>query len=391
MAVALWAGSSSFSSGDTPWGLYDTDNEFTASVDKFATWAARRLGYPITAVELTSGSFYACFEESVTEYSAQVNQFNIKDNLLSLKGQSTGSSNSLTHKRLSSTMGEQIFLSETYGSEAGVGGQVEVYTNKITLSQSVQEYDLNELVADVSGSGAGTGGAIEVKRVFYEADPAITRYFDPYAGTGQSTNNMLDAFGFGGSSPAITFVLQPVYADLLRVQAIEFNDQVRKSAYSFEIRNNKLKIFPTWTSDSTGSLYVEWERVDDRDKVLRTRYSGSNDVISDISNAPYDNMQYQYINDVGVQWIRKYGLALSKELLGMVRSKYGTIPIPNSEVSLDGDTLRAEATAEKEQLIEQLREMLDQTSQRALLEADQEASEHLQSKLNKVPIPIYIG
>ena len=389
MAVVLWQGSSSFTSDDTPWGLYDDDSSFSSDVDKFASWAARRLGYPITAVELTSGSFYACFEESVSEYSAQVNQFNIKDNLLSLKGQSTGSN--LTHKRLSNTMGEQIFLSETYGSEAGVGGQVETYTNKITLSQSVQEYDLNELIADLSGSGAGTGGAIEVKRVFYEADPAITRYFDPYAGTGQQTNNMLDAFGFGGSSPAITFMLQPVYADLLRVQAIEFNDQVRKSAYSFEIRNNKLKIFPTWTSDSTGSMFIEWSRVDDRDKVLRTRYSGSADTISDISNAPYDNMKYGHINDVGKQWIRKYGLALSKELLGMVRSKYGTIPIPNSEVSLDGETLRAEATAEKETLIEQLREMLDQTSQRALLEADQEASEHLQSKLNKVPIPIYIG
>ncbi len=389
MAVVLWQGSSSFTSDDTPWGLYDDDSSFSSDVDKFASWAARRLGYPITAVELTSGSFYACFEESVSEYSAQVNQFNIKDNLLSLKGQSTGSN--LTHKRLSNTMGEQIFLSETYGSEAGVGGQVETYTNKITLSQSVQEYDLNELIADLSGSGAGTGGAIEVKRVFYEADPAITRYFDPYAGTGQQTNNMLDAFGFGGSSPAITFMLQPVYADLLRVQATEFNDQVRKSAYSFEIRNNKLKIFPTWTSDSTGSMFIEWSRVDDRDKVLRTRYSGSADTISDISNAPYDNMKYGHINDVGKQWIRKYGLALSKELLGMVRSKYGTIPIPNSEVSLDGETLRAEATAEKETLIEQLREMLDQTSQRALLEADQEASEHLQSKLNKVPIPIYIG
>jgi|TARA_B100001758_G_scaffold246660_1_gene262302 hypothetical protein len=386
MAIALWAGSSSFESGQTPWGLYDEDSTFSSDVDKFATWAARRLGYPITAVELTSGSFYACFEESVTEYSAQVNQFNIKDNLLSLKGQSTGSSNNLTHKRLSNTMGEQIFLSETYGSEAQVGGQIEVYQNKITLTSGSQMYDLNDLIADESGSGP-----IEVKRVFYEADPAITRYFDPYAGTGQQTNNMLDSFGFGGSSPAITFMLQPVYADLLRVQAIEFNDQVRKSAYSFEIRNNQLRIFPDWTSDESGSLYVEWSKVSDRDNVLRTRYSGSNDTISDISNAPYNNMEFQYINDVGKQWIRKYGLALSKELLGMVRSKYGTIPIPNSEVSLDGDTLRAEATAEKEQLIEQLREMLDQTSQRALLEADQEASEHLQSKLNKVPIPIYIG
>ena len=124
---------------------------------------------------------------------------------------------------------------------------------------------------------------------------------------------------------------------------------------------------------------------------MRTRYSGSVDSISDISNAPFDNMVYKQINDVGKQWVRKYGLALSKELLGMVRSKYGTIPIPNSDVTLDGDTLRAEATAEKETLVEQLREMLDQTSSKALLEADRESSDSLQEKMKKVPMPIFIG
>ena len=380
----IWPGSGSDASGSTPFGFYDTESDFQTDAPKFATWCARRLGFPITAVELQDIQFYACFEESITEYSAQVNQFNIKDNLLSLKGQSTSSN--LTHKRLSHTMGEQIFLSETYGSEAQVGGQVETFKNKITLVSGSQDYDLNSLIADESGSGA-----IEVKRVFYHADPAITRYFDPYAGTGQQTNNMLDAFGFGGSSPAITFMLQPVYADLLRVQAIEFNDQIRKSSYSFEIVNNKLRIFPTWTTSATGSLWIEWNKVSDRDNVLRTRYSGSADTVSDISNAPYDNMKYGQINDVGKQWIRKYGLALSKELLGMVRSKYGTIPIPNSDVSLDGDTLRAEATAEKEQLVEQLREMLDQTSNKALMEADRDSAESLQEQLKKVPYPIYIG
>jgi len=384
---AIWPGSGSAvhqDSGSTPFGFYDTESDFQSDAPKFATWCAKRMGYPITAVELQDTQFYACLEESITEYSAQVNQFNIKDNLLSLKGQSTSSN--LTHKRISHTMGEQIFISETYGSEANVGGQTEVYKNKISLVSGSQDYDLNALIADDSGSGA-----IEVKRVFYEANPAITRYFDPYAGTGNQTNNMLDAFGFGGSSPAITCMLQPIYADLLRVQAIEFNDQVRKSAYSFELKNNKLRIFPTYTNETTGSLWVEWVKVSDRDNALRTRYSGSADTISDISNAPYDNMKYTSINDVGKQWIRKYGLALSKELLGMVRSKYGTIPIPNSEVSLDGETLRAEATAEKDQLIEQLREMLDQTSNKALMEADRESADNLQEKLKKVPYPMYIG
>ena len=385
---AIWPGSSSFSTGSTPYGFYDSDIQFSGSgvhsVDRFSEWAAKRLGYPIVEVELSTGSFYACYEEAITEYSAQVNQFNIRDNLLSLKGQATSSN--LTHKRLSHTMGEQIFLSETYGTEAGVGGQVERKKSAITIHSGSQTYDLNTLIADPSASGP-----IEVTRVFYEADPAINRYFDPYAGTGQQTNNMLDAFGFGGSSPAITFVLQPIYADLLRVQAIEFNDQIRKSAYSFELVNNDLKIFPKIQNDTSQSLWVEWKEVTDRDNVLRTRYSGSADTVSDISNARYDNMEYRKINDVGKQWIRKYGLALCKELLGMVRSKYGTIPIPNSEVSLDGDTLRAEATAEKEQLIEQLRENLEQTSRKALLEAQKDESEFQQETLKKVPYPIYIG
>ena len=122
-----------------------------------------------------------------------------------------------------------------------------------------------------------------------------------------------------------------------------------------------------------------------------TEYSGSSDVVSDFSNVPYDNMQYQFINDVGKQWIRKYGLALVKELLGIIRSKYGAIPIPGAETSLDGDTLRTEAATEKEALTAQLREILEQTSRRALLEADKDEAEFLQEKLNKVPYPIYIG
>ena len=132
-------------------------------------------------------------------------------------------------------------------------------------------------------------------------------------------------------------------------------------------------------------------KVSERDNPLITQYSGSADVVSDFSNVPYDNMEYQFINDVGKQWIRKYGLALCKELLGIIRSKYAAIPIPNAETTLDGDALRAEAAAEKEALITQLREILEQTSRKALLEADKDEAQHLQEKLNKVPYPIYIG
>ena len=383
---AIWPGSGSAihqDSGSTPFGLYDTDSSFQTGAPKFASWCAKRLGYPIMDVELQDQQFYACFEESISEYSAQVNQFNIRDNLLHLRGQETSSN--FTHKRVKPTLSENVFISEEYGQEAQVGGTVDFKRTAVSLNSGSQVYDLNNLISEASHSGQ----SIEVKRVHYEARPAVTRYFDPYAGTGFGTQNMIDGFGFGNMSPAITFVLQPIYADLLRIQAIELNDQVRKSAYSFDIKNNQMRIFPIPTTSS--SLWIDYVLTSDRDNPLRTRFSGSADVVSDYSNARYDFMQYNKINDVGKQWIRKYGLALSKELLGIVRSKYGSIPIPNAEVSLDGDTLRAEATAEKEQLMEQLRETLEQTSRKALMEAQKDESDFQQETLKKVPYPVYIG
>ena len=382
MAEIIWQGSSSFTSGQTPWGLYDSDSSFTSDIDKFSDWCARRLGHPIMSVELNSGSFYACYEESITEYSAQVNQFNIKDNLLHLTGQATGSN--VTHKRVTPTMGRSIFLSKQYGTEAGVGGNVDWKKGRISVTSGSQEYDLNALFADVSHSEA-----IEVKRVFHEATPAMQRFYDPYATTGYGTMNLIEGFGFGNYSPAVSFTLMPIFEDLLRVQAIELNDSIRKSAYTFTLVNNKLRVFPNPTEDQT--LYFDYVVTSERDDPLFTEYSGSANVVSDFSNVPYDNMQYQFINDVGKQWIRKYGLALCKELLGMIRSKYGTIPIPNSSTTLDGDTLRSEAASEKEFLITQLRGMLEQTSRAALLEADKNEAEFLQEKLQKVPYPIYIG
>jgi len=378
----IWQGSSSFSPGQTPWGLYDEDNTFSSDVDKFADWCAKRLGYPIMSVELQSGSFYACYEESISEYSAQVNQFNIKDNLLHLTGQATGSN--VTHKRITPTMGRSVFLSKQYGTEAGVGGDVTYSKGSISITSGSQEYDINELFTDVSASEA-----IEIKRVYYEGTPAMQRFFDPYATTGYGTINMVEGFGFGNYSPAVSFTLMPLFEDLLRVQAIELNDSIRKSAYSFTLQNNKIRLFPDPESNST--LYFDYVKASDRDNPLITEYSGSADVVSDFSNVPYDNMEYQFINDVGKQWIRKYGLALTKELLGTIRGKYGTIPIPNSDTTLDGDTLRAEAASEKEVLVTQLREMLEQMSRKALLEADKDEAEFLQEKLSKVPYPIYIG
>ena len=383
--TSIWPGSGSAVSDSTPFGTFDNQSSFQTDAPKFATWAARRLGYPIMDVELQDTSFYACFEEASLEYSSQVNQYNIIDNLLQLRGQSTGSD--LTHKNVTPTLGRTVQLSKQYGTEASlpVGGNVDLKKGSITVNSGSQEYDLNALYAAVSESGK----AIEIRRVYHGATPAIQRYFDPYATTGYGTQNLIEGFGFGSYSPAVSFTMMPIFEDLLRVQAIELNDEIRKSAYSFHLVNNKLRIFPD--PSDTFKVWFDYYLTEDKSGLVEGVGTSATGSISDFSNVPYNNMNYNQINDPGKTWIRKYGLALSKEILGAVRSKYGTIPIPNSEVTMDGDALRTEAMTEKEQLITQLRETLEQTSRRSLTEKDQEESEFLQQKLNKVPIPIFIG
>ena len=382
---AIWPGSGSAVSGNTPFGLYDTDSTFQTEAPKFASWCAKRLGYPIMAVEMQDSQFYACLEESISEYSSQVNQFNIRENLLHLRGQATGSSNDLTHKRVSPSFGGMIALSEQYGSEAGVGGSVDMKSGSIDVVSGSQTYDLQTLWGSVSESNK----RMEIRRVYYEASPAVVRYFDPYAGTGAGSYNMLDSFGWGNMTPAVQFMMMPIYADLLRVQAIEFNDQVRKSGHSFELVNNKVRIFPNPTENY--KLHFQYFLKEDKDSPFQDPNGLGIGTVSDSSNIPYQNMTYGNINDVGRTWIRKYGLALSKELLGIIRSKYGSIPIPNAETNLDGDTLRSEASAEKEALISQLREDLEAASRKQMMENDSEEATRLQEKLQKVPLPIFVG
>ena len=256
--IPIWAGTSTFSASQTPFGFYDTDASFIADVDNTVTWCAKRLGYPIVDIELQSGSMYAVFEEAITEYSSQVNYFNIKENLLNLQGSQSGSN--LTHREITPNFGRTITLAQQYGTEAGVGGDVTYKSGSITVSSaSGQTYDLDALWSNVSESGNG----IEIKRVFYEPAPAVTRFFDPYVGSGNGTDAMLQGFGWGNYTPAVNFLMLPMYDDLLRVQAIEFNDHMRKSAYTFELVNNQLKVFPI----PTDSAKIWFEYIVENDNI----------------------------------------------------------------------------------------------------------------------------
>ena len=386
--------SASASAEATPFGLYDSDSDFRSDAPKTAVWVAKRLGYPIVNIELDNSQIWACFEESVSEYSAQINQFNLRNNLDILRGQPKGRVANFSQTLVDgSFMPTAVRMSQQYGTLAGVGGETSIKKAYINITASVQMYDLmNQAVdAETSSSFATlfTGSStIDVTRVFHDPTPAISRFFDPYSVGAQGTLNLMDEFGFGQYSPAAQFLLMPLYEDILRIQAIEFNDTIRKSQHSFNIVDNKLQIFPVPTNATPTKMYFEYISRDEFEHDSQTIQSDS---LSDYSDIPYDFIQYSFINDVGKQWIRKYTLALSKELLGAIREKYSSVPIPDGEVSLDGAALRAEAQVEKDMLITQLRENLDEMSRKNVMENKAHESTHHQEMLRKVPLKLYIG
>lgn len=378
--------------GLTPFGFYDTEPEFQIEAPRAAAFVARRLGYPVVDVELTHRQIYACLEEAITTYGNQVQQFIAREHMLSLQGMSTNIN--ITQRNIVSTPIPQLVkISAQYGSEAESGGNVTLKRGFISASAYNQTYDLKTLWADQYESGS----AIEIRRIYHYMPPAIARYYDPFATTGLGLTNLMSEFGFDGYSPPVTFVMMPAFEDLLRIQAIEVNDMIRKSQYSFTISNNVVRFTPIFTRDTT--IWFDYYVVDEKLNGASTSLSGSggvlqssqeNAVVSDFSNIPFENMKYSNINSTGKLWIYRYCLATAKELLGNIRAKYQEIPIPDAQIRMDGEVLRREAAQEREALIKELRETLEETGNKAQLQKHMENAEAMNSIFRHIPTPIYI-
>jgi hypothetical protein len=382
MNIPIYPGSSSFVPGMTPFGFYDYDYQFQIDADKVTTFVARRLGYPIMEVELQDLNFYAAFEEAITTYGNELYAYQVAENLLSFQGAPT-SIGAANDQVIQDNMASVVRLSNQYGEEAGVGGTVTWRTGSMALTASKQNYDMNAWA-----QSQGIQGRIEIKRIFYEAPPAITRYFDPYAGTGTGMMQMLDSFGWGSYSPAINFMLMPISYDMQKIQAIELNDQIRKSQYTFELVNNQLRLFPIPISHYH---HLRFEYILESDRNNPYMENNGQSLITNASNVPYENPTYNAINSIGRQWIFEYSLAIVKEILGYVRGKYATIPIPGSEVTLNQGDLITAATSEKNALIERLRAYFDTTSRKTLLANKAEEAQSQMSILTDVPMTIFIG
>ena len=380
--IPIWPGSSSFDAGETPFSFYDNDTAFQVDAPLVAAWCATRLGYPLVDIELQPVNFFTAFEEAINEYGKQLYDFQIINNFQTLEGNATGSN--FNNQLITPNLGGVINVSEQYGSEVdGGGGNYKLESGSLDVKLGQQRYDLlSATESSISGSEA-----VYIKKMFHYAPSAINRYFDPYAGTGTGIQSLMETFGFGNYSPGVNFMLMPIYFDTLKLQAIELNDVIRKSGYHFTIEDNRyLKLFPIPTRDYT--LYFDYVLKSVANNPVKNQ---ATDLITDISNVPYTNPTYSFINEPGKQWIRRYSLALAKEMLGGIRGKYQSVPIPGDSTTLDYARLLSEAKDEKDKLITELKELLESTTRVKQLERKNEEAELTQKTFYIVPYPIYIG
>jgi hypothetical protein len=335
-------------------------------------------------VELQDLNFYAAFEEAVTTYGNELYAYQVRDNMLSLEGAPTGSN--LNNALITPNMGNIVRLSQQYASEAGAGGNITYYSGALALTASVQEYDL----AAWATNNNITGG-IEIKSVFYQSLPAVSQMYAPFGGFaglgGVPAAGLYGGMyggGYGGG-----YLMMPVAYDAAVVQGIELSNTIRLSAYTFNIVNNKIKVFPIPSDSDTRDGFLFFEYIKNEERLTNGLITPGG--ITNPSNAPYGNPIYNQINSIGKQWIYEYCLALCKEMLGYVRGKYSTVPIPDQNMTLNQSDLLAAATAEKTALVERLRGYFDETSKKALLERRSQESDFRKQEINNVPMTIYIG
>ena len=367
----------------TPFAVYDTDAQFVSASDGMVKYSFRKLGGSILQVELTNKDIYACVEEAALEYSSVVNTYHAKSVLADLIGAQTGSMDGGQNKvaRLNLALAKR--RADAYSTEVLVGGTKTLLSASITLNAGQQTYNLNTLL---SASGdILSGERIEMREVFHFSPTAAYRFFD----TTSAVNYLHNQFSFESFTPETVFYLLPVWEDVLRAQQLEQSHRIRRSNYSFNVIGNELRLYPVPTS--TNTLHFTYFKISATDDPFDSSEDPLVDGIANLSNIPFGNISYSSINSIGKQWIRRFALASVKEVLGQVRGKVSSIPIPNSELTLNGAELIASAREEQLSLREELKAIFDALTWDKLAEQEMQQAENLNRQLAKVPMGIFVG
>ena len=365
----------------TPFGIYDAEDNFKTDADSMITFVKRKLGDDVLSVELTKKQIWGNFEEATLEYSSILNQYQAKSQLVNFLGFATGSIMSGSEEKY---IRENLeFLNraaEPYAMEAGIGGSYDSITGSIQLEIGRQDYDI---YTELSGADGGlfnnTKGKLKIDEVYHYNSSAAYRFFD----TTSAINYLNNEFSFESFTPESVFYILPVYEDLLRGGQLDLSNRVRRSNVSYKITGTNFRIFPIPTFAS--KLFLRIRQYPDP-----TQPSYRDDTIHGVSNMnslPFGNVQYNRINSIGRQWIRSYTLATSMEQLGYIRGKFGSIPVPNADVTLNSSDLISNGRTDRDALKEKLRELLESMTYDKLMEIQSARAEQIQKQLKYVPVP----
>jgi hypothetical protein len=390
---------------DTSSNLYDAN--FVSGASDQVSYAFKKLGGDILDIELKVGNIYASYEEATLEYSYIVNVHQSKNILHSSLGAATGTFDS-DGQRTDSLSGSNVETSypkfklgyakqvmDQTSTEVGIGGTQPIYSASFTLVEDQQDYDLQAIIYSASIDGSAEGSLfsgsvgknrINVRRVYYRTPHAMWRFYGYYGGMNAVGN--LSTYGMYADDS--TFEVIPAWQNKLQAMAYEDSIYTRNSHYSYEIRNNKMRVYPIPSSMSPKNMWVEfntdYEPWDDQ----ADRKSGV-DGVNNMNTLPLANIPYKNINSIGKQWIRRFALSLAKETLGQVRSKFGQIPIPGNNVNLNGDKLISEAREEQKMLREELQKVLDEMTYEKISELQKNITKNSLETAQTYPYFIYQG
>ncbi len=381
----------------TPFSVFDQDGSFILDADNMTTFVKRKLGDDILSVELTNKMIWACFEEGALEYSKIINTYQAKSTMGGILGSPTGSLTSGStnvgphgHENRYPQVTLEFLkrMAAPFGEAGGVGGNRNIYSGSITLVKGSQDYNLDELLSGSATGAYGTawdGSRLAIKEIMHFDPVAAFRFFDSTT----AINYLNNEFSFESFTPETVFYVLPIYEDILRGMQLDLSQRVRRSHFSYEVINNKLRIYPEPTRTKT--LWIKFMKRPD--PFAEDVNSATLEGVSNISNVPFGNIEYGKLNSIARQWIREFTLALSTEVLGSVRSKISTIPIPGADLQLDGEALVTRGIDKQDKLKTELTELLDSMTYDQIAERDALMAENLYKQLRYVafPQPIFMG
>ena len=406
--------------GSLPFGIYKAESDFVSGAYDQVAYTYKRLGGDVLDLEITEHNVYADYEAAVLEYSYIVNSHQAKNVLSDILGTTTGtfdhdgalkddtmlsggSGVALRYPRFQFSYAKRVATG--VGVEAGVGGNVNVYSASFATVPMEQDYDLQAILVTASNGGTdpatgdtpaftglvGTPTAntkVDIRKVYYKTPHAMWRFYGYYGGL----NTVGNLSNYGQWSDDSTFEVLPAWQN--KAQAMAFEDAIwtRNSHFSYELRNNKLRLFPPPQAGGMSPEHMWFEFTIPTDPYVTGSTDMGIDGVNNFNTAPFENIPFANINSMGKQWIRRYALALSKETLGQVRSKFGnSIPIPGESVSLNGSDLLSQAKEEQEKLRTELIELLDQLTYVKLAEDDKALAENVNSLQKAIPLKIFVG